>query len=315
MIKTYIKLLFSWFTSVKTKPSDSDSDTVEKDVNDSDSINGSKQNKKGESENSEQLDPEEDSSKDGGETDNSTDVSKSEDKYKPSDLDDDKQLPSHTTFTSDGYPDGNYAEINIHSSKKLIDENGRVSEYRLAEQLAYAFSEIGIDYIIRVCKDPVDPPSEKSVCGGENPIQWWLKQIPERDQAKDSNPLLLYSPNGGGCGYIGVNACTCPGYNLTEYKEPLHKSDSQDGGDLSACLHEIGHNLGMKHDHDDLTSGMQHTGSGWNDHDSEAWHRTPMNVANGVTNMCGEDIDERQYGKTVNHLYYHDCTKEYIRLK
>jgi|APHM01.1.fsa_nt_gi hypothetical protein len=217
------------------------------------------------------------------------------------------------TYKSQKNIDGDYAEINIHLSKKLLERKGRIPENVLAKQLEYALSQINIDYIITTGLEPVDVPSNRSVCGEDNPIAWWAKEITNKNQAKDSNPLLLYS-HGGGCGFIGGNVCTCPGMHISRDIDPVETSAKPIGRNLSACLHEIGHNLLLRHDHDKRTDGKQHTGVGHNDHTEQAWYRTPMNVANDTTNICGTKIKNREYQRTMNMLYYSQCSKEHIEL-
>jgi hypothetical protein len=194
-----------------------------------------------------------------------------------------------------------------------LKHEGRIPEIVLARQLQYALSKIDIDYIIRIGLDSVNASSNKSVCGEDNPIRWWAKEITDRKQAKDSNPLLLHS-HGGGCGFIGGNVCTCPGMRISEDVDAQHTSGKHLGRNLSGCLHEIGHNLELRHDHDKRTDGKQHTGVGHNNHTKEAWYRTPMNVANDTTNFCGTKINNRLYDDTINMLYYSECTKDNIEL-
>lgn len=225
--------------------------------------------------------------------------------------DPDMGVGKKTVFKSQDTLDGQYAEINIHIDNTLLKHKGRTPEIVLAKQLEYALSKIDIDYIIRIGLDSVNAPSNKSVCGEDNPIVWWSKEITNRKQAKDSNPLLLYS-HGGGCGFIGGNVCTCPGMHISKDVDAQDTSDKPLGRNLSACLHEIGHNLSLRHDHDKRTDGKQHTGVGYNDHTGQAWHRTPMNVANDTTNFCGTKINKRSYEHTVNMLYYSECTKDNI---
>lgn len=233
--------------------------------------------------------------------------------FDPNPYDSDMGLANPTTSRSQKNINQDYAEINIHISEKLLKHKGRTPENVLAKQLEYALSQIDVDYTITTGLEPVDAPSNRSVCGGDNPIVWWAKEITNRNEAKDSNPLLLYS-HGGGCGFIGGNVCTCPGMHISQDIDALETSAKPIGRNLSGCLHEIGHNLSLRHDHDKRTDGKQHTGVGHNDHIERAWYRTPMNVANDTTNFCGTKIKTREYERTVNMLYYSQCTKEHIEL-
>lgn len=206
-----------------------------------------------------------------------------------------------------------FIEVNLYTSEKLFDRNGRTPEKMASLFIGEALRKAGYNYRITRNYDRVDAPAERSVCGGENPLQWWTKQLKEGDvdKAKDSNILMLDSW-AGGCAMGPRNpfACTVPGKHIDETREHVWSGDDRFYSNISATLHEFGHNLSMWHDMDHKKRGKQHTGTGWNDDDAEMWHRTPMNVDNGVQNLCGEYIPEREYKGTIVELYFHDCAVE-----
>lgn len=206
-------------------------------------------------------------------------------------------------------------DINVYLSKELLDRNGRVPGETTANQLAFALDKAEINYRIMYGFEPVSVPSQRAVCGGDNPVSLWNTMLDGDgyDKEADSNLLILNSSSGG-CGYVGGNACTGPGKHITELWESPHESGATDQhASIAAILHEVGHNFNLKHDHVESSDGKQHMGTGWNEDSHEMWHRTPMNVANGVTNYCEEKIPSREYDGVHQELYFHDCAAHHMK--
>jgi hypothetical protein len=87
---------------------------------------------------------------------------------------------------------------------------------------------------------------------------------------------------------------------------------------MHANLHEIGHNLGAQHDHNDLKAGQQHWGWGYNQVDSNGkgwWHRTPNVAGNGADNRCGTYIESRNYDPVKHHQTYNSCAANRFDIK
>jgi len=205
--------------------------------------------------------------------------------------------------------------VNVYLSRELLDRNGRVPDETAAKQIAYALDRADINYKVTYGFEPVNVPSQRAVCGGDNPVSLWNEMLGNSgyDNEADSNLLILNS-SGGGCAYVGGNACTGPGKHITQLWDSPHESGATDQHHcLAAILHEVGHNFNFKHDHVESSEGKQHMGTGWNDDDEQMWHRTPMNVANGVENYCGEKVPNREYDGAHQELYFHDCAARHIR--
>lgn len=196
--------------------------------------------------------------------------------------------------------------VSVHSTTKLVDRNGRAAEHSVVRYMAAAFDRAELNYEIDYGYPPKDPPNEVSVCGDGSGFGWWNERVTEDEPfpiRKDSN-ILLFDTNGGGCAYIGMNAATAPGMNITENRphEWIGRDDYH--RNIFGTMHELGHNLGFKH--------SPHPGMGWNE-DGE-WHRTFTVSANGEENLCGEWIEKREHTAEARHMYFHDCAIEHMQI-
>jgi hypothetical protein len=77
-------------------------------------------------------------------------------------------------------------------------------------------------------------------------------------------------------------------------------------------LHEVGHTLGAKHDHDGEAEGRQYPGMGWNE--GSYWHRTPTVAGNGYPSLCGEPVETKAHEAVIRHRLYHDCVRPHLRI-
>lgn len=215
-------------------------------------------------------------------------------------------------YTEDGDSEDEI-HVNIYTTERLFEDNERISEQMVARYLSNIFSDNDISYKIGYNFDTFDAPTEQAVCGEDSVLDDWREYVKNdaEDEAKDSNILLTHA-SGGGCAGVGGNVAAAPGRHIDELRFYEKRGDDDWSRNMGAALHEFGHNMALSHDHDKDEEGNQHTGSGWNE--DEAWHRTPMNTGDDVTNICGEEIPKREYDKVVQELYFTDCTLEYFEI-
>jgi len=209
-------------------------------------------------------------------------------------------------------------EMTLHSSIQVLRTNGRVSERMVARYAARAFEEAGYGYEVVYNLVPEQPPDEKSNCSAGDAPQWWRDRVQLEDVPvlrKDANVLML-DANGGGCGAIAGKYGTTPARNIDEAREWTEVGHDDWHRNMHGTLHEIGHQLGARHDHVDEQEGRQHWGSAWiaEDDDGEMWwHRTPNVAGNGAPNFCGDMIEQRQRDTEAGakrHQVYAECATE-----
>lgn len=204
-------------------------------------------------------------------------------------------------------------EVTLHSSVGLRRRNGHIPELMMSTYLSRAFEEANHSYEIRWNFTPKTPPRETrtNMTGSGSPLAYWRHQVkqglPNEEVAKDVN-LLLVDADSGGISFVGGNVAIAPGRHIESERRWHATGEDAQSRNIHATLHETGHSLGARHDHDKTEPGMQHPGMAWNDHERQVWHRTPTVAGNGYPNLCGEDIPEREYQRfTVRHQTFHDC--------
>lgn len=209
--------------------------------------------------------------------------------------------------------------MTIHSTHQLLAKNERISEKMVAKYAARALEEAGYGWEIVYNLRPQDPPREKSVCEDGGPSDWWGDEVEsgDVDVLEEDVNILMFDTRGGGCGAVGGRWGTTPARNIDEMRDWESVGSDSWHRNMHGNLHEIGHELGARHDHDADKEGKQHPGMGWNEpHDSKDvvwWHRTPTVAGNGAPNVCGEAIETRQNDKSKwvkRHQTYAECTSD-----
>jgi hypothetical protein len=209
--------------------------------------------------------------------------------------------------------------LTIHTSKDLIWSNGRSGEQSLALYAAKAFDDAGYNYEITYNLAAQGPPDQTAHCSGDA-NDWWRDKLNNGNvdvTAKDSNVLMLAS-DGGGCGAVTGWYATTPGNYIDNTRSWTSIGTGNWHQNMHANLHEIGHNLGASHDHDNSKAGAQHWGWGYNNTDSSGkgwWHRTPTVAGNGADNQCGTYIESRQYNPVKHHQTYNSCATNKFDIK
>lgn len=198
------------------------------------------------------------------------------------------------------------ARITIVASRVLQARCGHAPARSIARQLHDALLAHDVPHRITVpaASGAAEPPAEGTV-GSGTPAWWRDRGASILDAPGDANLLLVDQVGGGGA--YGRWAVVGAGGIDTD----LPAADARAGpaaDSLTAALHEVGHAFGVGHDLDADRAGDQHTGHGWNGRDG--WHRTPMCVANGITNACGTPVPERAHDDVVQELHYTGCTIE-----
>jgi hypothetical protein len=206
--------------------------------------------------------------------------------------------------------------IRLKQTHELLQANGHDPLITLKRFVSRAFGDM--DVTVQVDWDPFHADSESASCGSGLLRQWAAEDAPSDADAN----LLLARSEGGGCGYVGGSHCVCSAAHITDTMRYQKTGTGLSQRNIHGCLHEIAHNLGVSHDQDETRVGDNHTGVGWNEHNTffgfrlpwgGRWHRTPTVAGNGVTNACNVDIPHREYGSVVYHQYYTDCAKSAFR--
>lgn len=216
--------------------------------------------------------------------------------------------------------DGVPIQMSIRLSVKLLERNGRIGPRMVARYAGRAFEEAGYGYELTYNLLPVEPPDEKSNCSAGDTPQWWERRVETgavEPLGKDAN-VLMVDANGGGCAGVGRNYGTTPGRHIDEQR--AHREIAVGNNDwqrnMHGTLHEIGHQLGARHDHEWGVDGKQHWGAGWVEETDDGeiwWHRTPNTAGNGAPNYCGTDIEKRLRDEETGvkrHQLYNDCAAD-----
>lgn len=210
-------------------------------------------------------------------------------------------------------------DIALYSTFALADRRKRVAERTMSHYIVSALEDTAYNYRITYMHPLVEDAGENvSHCRGETFDHW--RDLVNNDEierrANDANILLCDAP-GGGCGAVGGRVATAPARHI-EYTMPYQRTGTgRAHSNIHATLHELAHNLGCWHDHDDDRPGKQHCGLGWNQPVTlfgfelpflgGDWHRTPSVAGNGAPNRCDEYIENRNFSSVVYHQYFHDC--------
>jgi len=215
-------------------------------------------------------------------------------------------------------------DITIFQTEALTERNGWAPARTIVNTIYGVFN--GTEYNVNATYQPVrvDLDCEEVPHCSSDALPTFSSWVTNQQyQSKDAN-LLLMDAGGGGCGYVGGTAATAPARHITEEREYVTAGEGDFHRNVNAVLHELAHNLGMKPDYDDNRPGNQHLGEGWNEHNmfwifrlpwGGRWHKTPCCTGNGVQNICGTTVPNREYGKAVYHHEYTDCALDRLTVK
>jgi hypothetical protein len=213
------------------------------------------------------------------------------------------EYPTEWTGTAFDAPE---VHVALYSTGALLGTNGRAPEVVAGRYLANALDDAGLNYRIRRGFDPVGIEFEAP----RETIRRWRSA--DRDwTAKDAN-VLLTDRLGGGLADVGGRFGFAPGGRIDRVVDWVPTSDEPLHRNVHAVLHEVGHMLGAKHDHDADEEGRQHPGMGWNE--GGYWHRTPTVAGNGYPNLCGEPVEAKAHDRVMRHQLYHDCFREHLQV-
>lgn len=206
------------------------------------------------------------------------------------------------------FDDAPTIRVTVRSSVALLARNGRVSERMVALYAARAFEEAGYNFEVVSFLPAESPPDEAAVCGGGEAFSWWQSRVNSDDatlvRRKDAN-LLILDAAGGGCGAVGGWVGTSAGRHIDEERPWAAMGSDTWHRNVHGNLHELGHQLGMRHDHEPDVPGAQHRGAGWNE--GGFWHRTPSVAGSGAPNHCGDDIEQKNATAIMRHQTYSPC--------
>lgn len=232
---------------------------------------------------------------------------------------------------------GQALEITFYQSKQNYNSNGLAPAKAAAKWVHKSLRDRGLNHTIYFGYDPVDPPSEYTLCTknsgiatsgmpagcgecnsgtvtqplhGDLPIDWWQHQV--RDGtiprvAKDSNMLILDKNNGGGCAGVGGNAGVVGMGDVSSVPDHFRSGSGDFSYHIHAAMHEIAHNLGSSH-----SNAFCET---WTENGE--FHTTPSYGRVGHTGVCGQQVpawkDVRDL-KRVYHLHFSDCLIENCKI-
>lgn len=202
-------------------------------------------------------------------------------------------------------------EVSVRQTEELSARGKCHPEATTVAYVQRAFERLDLPHEIRWDLPPVadvpDPKEDKRAA-----LRYWSGQIKDGTVdglAKDAD-LLLTTLNGGGVGYVGMNAAVCPAGTLTEdYATDLREWVSSDDPrhPVFGILHELGHLLGSKHE--------LNWGRTWTDDAETAWYRTPC-AHPGTKNQRGEEQVPRPEGyEKRDCLYFAAGAAEFMRFK
>lgn len=234
------------------------------------------------------------------------------------DTDDGQALvaPGTTTRRVDGDPT---AHITLRQTPALTDRHGRIPEEMAAAAIVSALALADLGAVVTYGFESVDVGTEQAACTDDDARDRYedLVEAPDSDlqTARDAN-ILLTNVVGGGCAqWWDKRTAAVGGRGLAERRAFELRGDDRYHHALQALLHELGHCLGSRHDHDTDTPGRQYPGTAWI-YDG-VWYFTPtVYRADGTPNRCGEAQPDREAHADLPQVTvheYHDCAVELFR--